>query len=119
MPKFSGHSELRNTTLPTELLNIKNNLQLGRGKEEKSNWHHESAGNQAFKKFLQKNKEIYPELMNEPKSPTSLSKISAPNKDEYRSSRKFLKESSVNKLKKMASLDNFEVQIETRSINLS
>jgi hypothetical protein len=64
MPKFAAHSELRNTTLPTELLNIKNNLQQGKSKDEKSNWHHESAGNQAFKKFLQKNKEIYPELMN-------------------------------------------------------
>jgi hypothetical protein len=63
MPKFTPNSELRNTTLPTELQVIKNSL-LGKDKEGKSNWHHESAGNIAFKRFIQKNKDIYPELSN-------------------------------------------------------
>jgi hypothetical protein len=90
MPKFTPNSELRNTTLPTELQLIKNSLQ-GKDKDSnKSNWHHESAGNIAFKRFIQKNREIYPEL-NEPKSPTSLSKISAPGNYSNRKSKEFKK----------------------------
>jgi murein tripeptide amidase MpaA len=103
MPKFTPNSELRNTTLPTELQMIKNTLQ-GKERDGKSNWHHESAGNVAFKRFIQKNREIYPELSNEPRSPTTLSKISAP---EDRKSKGFKRDESQQKLKKMCSLEAF------------
>lgn len=59
MPKFTPSNELRNTTLPTELKSLKNAI---KGMEVNSNWHHESAGNLAFKRIIQKNKETYPDL---------------------------------------------------------
>lgn len=52
MPKFSPNNELRKTTLPTEILSIKNGLNA----REPSNWHHESAGNLVFKRFIQRTK---------------------------------------------------------------
>lgn len=56
MPKFTSNSELRNTTLPTELQMIKNALQAKDKDSAKNSWYHESAGNVAFKKFIQNNR---------------------------------------------------------------
>ncbi len=55
MPSVKPNCEMRKTTLPFHL--------VGREEGHKNvDWHHESAGNMMFKRVLQKNKEIYPEL---------------------------------------------------------
>lgn len=51
------HCLMRKTALPSHLINEQLSEEGKNG-----NWHHESAGNLMFKRFIQKNKERYPEL---------------------------------------------------------
>ena len=92
MPSFKPQNGMRKTALPPHLVQEEKNM------EKTSEWHHESAGNLQFKKFIQKSREAYPQLF-DLKDNKSLSKVSSAKKIEINP-----KSLPKTKLKKMMSM---------------